>query len=386
MGLIILENSTTLTALEQPRDPKKRFDAVDIAKGILILAVVFSHAWFANTDILGSAFPYSMPAFFFLSGYTYKPGRGYGRNMGKRVLQLVVPYVLFSIVCNLLYPVYLSLSKTAMFADYPALWIATLKGDALNMLMGTPMWFLTALFTGSVIFFAVADITRNSLWKTIVASAVLVAITVVIEIFKKENFVWHIDYAPFGAAMMLIGTYCGSKKLFSKLTVKSIIIGIVCLAAAAVLNRFFPGSGKTSVVQYIEGDAWYGVITAFAIAVFGSLGILCFSAVVDLVPAVRKFFIWLGQNSLWILCIHYTAIMLIELQLFNMKILSNSIMQVVATALFGYGKVSDTPKDIIVKILVALVSVGISAIYAVIHKSVKQGIKSAKARKAASAE
>ena len=78
--------------------------------------------------------------------------------------------------------------------------------------------------------------------------------------------------------------------------------------------------------------------------------------------------------------------MLIELQLFNMKILSNSIMQVVATALFGYGKVSDTPKDIIVKILVALVSVGISAIYAVIHKSVKQGIKSAKARKAASAE
>ena len=75
--MIILENSTTLTALEQPRDPKKRFDAVDIAKGILILAVVFSHAWFANTDILGSAFPYSMPAFFFLSGYTYKPGRGY---------------------------------------------------------------------------------------------------------------------------------------------------------------------------------------------------------------------------------------------------------------------------------------------------------------------
>ena len=97
------------------------------------------------------------------------------------------------------------------------------------------------------------------------------------------------------------------------------------------------------------------------------------------IPVVRRIFIWLGQNSIWILCIHYCAIMLMELYLYNHKVLSNSIMDVVAVELFGFGKVTDKPKDVAVKVAVALVSIGLSAIYALIHKSVKKAIKSRKA-------
>lgn len=353
-----------------------RFTPVDIAKGILIIAVVFSHAWYANTDLLGDFFPYSMPAFFFLSGYTYKPGRDYWYNLRRRTLQLLLPYLFFGIAGNLLYPLYLSLSKTiAAPGATAALWLATLKSDALNMLMCTPMWFLTALFTGCIIFFAIADRTRDSLWKTAVAVAVLLAVTIGIELVKKESFVWHIDYAPFGAAMMLLGSYCGGKKLFSRFSVKAVLGGLACLVVCYVLNRFFPGSGKTSVVQYVEGGMWYGVLTAFVIALTGSLGILMLSKALDAIPGLRRLLIWCGQNSIWILCIHYVAIMLIELKLFNLKLLSNSIMQVVAVALFGFGKVVDTPRDIVIKSAVALVSIGISALYALLHKQVKNAVK-----------
>lgn len=392
LGMIILENTANLNTMTseelQDATPKARFGAVDIAKGILILAVVLSHAWFANADILGNFFPYAMPAFFFLSGYTYKPGRGYFRNIGKRAVHLLLPYLFFGIACYLLYPLQVTLTKvftlpSALEAAKKGIIIATLKADAINMMMGTPMWFLAALFTGSIIFFALADRTRDSLPKTIIASAVLLAAALVIELVKKENLVWFIDYAPFGAAMMLLGTYFGNKKLFSKLSIKAIIVGLVCIAAATVINRFFPGSGKTSIVQYVEGDHWYGVITAFAIAITGSIGILCVSRVVDLVPVLRGFFKWLGKNSLWILCIHYAVIMLAELQLFNMHVLSNSITQVVAAEIFGFGKVTDTGKDIVVKILVALFSIGVSAVYTVIHNAVRKLIKNNLKKKAA---
>ena len=76
-----MENTVNLNTAssEEIQSPKAvRFGAVDILRGILIFAVTLSHAWFVDSDILGNWFPYCLHAFFFLSGYTYKPGRGYG--------------------------------------------------------------------------------------------------------------------------------------------------------------------------------------------------------------------------------------------------------------------------------------------------------------------
>ena len=380
MNADISLNAVTASPEENRESP--RLIAVDIAKGILILAVVFSHAWFANADILGDVFPYAMSAFFFLSGYTYRPGRKYLRNIGKRAVHLLLPYIFFGVACNLLYPVYLCLSHTMPVAGTEtALWTASLKADALNMLMGTPMWFLAAMFTASILFFAVVDKTRESLPKTAAASALLIAVAIVIDIVKKENIPWYADYAPFAVAIMLIGAYCGGRKLFLKLNLKNIAVAVVCFAVCAVFNSFFPGSGKTSVVQYIEGGQWYGVLTAFVIAVTGSIGILYAAGIVGLIPGVRRVFVWLGKNSIWILCIHYVVIMLIELKLFNMKVLSNSIMQVVAVSIYGFGSVKDNLQDIIVKSVVAVLSIGVSGVYAVIHNLVKNNIKKLKSKR-----
>ena len=361
-----------------------RLDYVDVAKGMMILAVVLSHAWFANSDILGDFLPFSMPVFFFLSGYTYKPGRGFRRNLWKRVLGLLVPYALFCAVCNLFFPVYAGLVKQISMMSYTylpkqgALWLAVLKADALNMLMCTPMWFLVALFTASLIFFALVERTRKSLKKTVIASVLLVAATVVIELVKTGTLVWFVDLAPYAAALMLIGAYCGEKKLYLKPGAKWIVIGLVLLAAAEVLNIVFYGSARTSVVEYIENGAWYGVLTAFVIAVTGCIGSLCIARLVDLVPVINKVFRWLGRNSLWILCIHYCFIMLVELWLYTKGCLSNSILDVVSSQLFGYPVAPDTAKDIVIKIAVAVVSIGVSAVYVLAHNAIKKRIKDKK--------
>lgn len=361
--------------------PKLRLSYVDVAKGIMILAVVLSHAWFANSDILGDYLPFSMPVFFFLSGYTYKAGRSYGTNMGRRVVSLLFPYFIFCAICNLFFPVYAGLVKQISMMSYSflptkgALWLAVLRADALNMLMSTPMWFLVALFTASILFFALVDLTRERLWKTLVAVAALVAAAVGIDLVKKSTLPWFVDLAPYAAALMLIGAYCGEKKLYRKLNALWIVIGLVLLAAAELLNRVFPGSARTSIVQYIESGAWYGVLTAFVIAVAGCLGTLCIARLLDRIPGLNKVLRWLGRNSLWILCIHYCFIMLVELWLYTKGALSNSLLDVVSNQLYGVGVVSDKPKDIAIKIAVAAVSIFVSGLYAAVHNAVKRKAK-----------
>jgi len=363
----------------------KRLDAIDFCKGVLIFAVVLSHAWFAKADILGRFFPYSMPAFFFLSGYVYKPGRSYRQNIGRRVLQLVVPYFLFSVYCNLLYPIYLKLTYAPWDPNaFRGLWIAMLKGDAMNMLMSTPMWFLTGLFTASLVFFAIVEPLRKSAVKTAAAILLLIALTFGIEVIKKGAFVvWHIDYALFGCAMMLLGTLLGQRKLFAEFRWQTLVLGIVLIAAAMLLNRFFPGSGKTSIMQYIENGKNYGVFTAFAIAVFGSVGLLCVCTLPAKIPGLRHVFCWLGRNTIWILCIHYSAEMILELWLYNHHKLTNSLIQVITKELYGWGYVFDTRRDIVTKVAVAVVSILISAVYALIHTSVKKAIRKRRGEKAA---
>ena len=375
-----MTNNSAAETLEE----KTRLDFVDVAKGMMILAVVLSHAWFANSDILGDWLPFSMPVFFFLSGYTYRPGRSYGTSLGRRVVSLLFPYFIFCAVCNLFFPVYAGLVKRISMMSYSylpskgALWLAVLKADALNMLMSTPMWFLAALFTASILFFALVNRTRESLWKTLIAAAVLVAVAVGIDLVKKATLPWFIDLAPYAAALMLLGAYCGRKRLYVKLHVLWIIVGLVLLAAAEALNRVFPGSARTSIVQYIESGAWYGVLTAFVIAVTGCIGTLCVARLVDLIPGLNRVFRWLGRNSLWILCIHYCFIMLVELWLYTKGALSNSLLDVVSNQLYGFPVAPDQPKDIAIKLAVAAVSIGVSAVYVLAHNAVKRRAKEIK--------
>lgn len=371
---------TSLKMIELP-EGKTRLDYVDVARGIMILAVVLSHTWFANSDILGDFLPFSMPVFFFLSGFTYRPGRSYGTSMGRRVVSLLIPYFIFCTVCTLFFPVYAGLIKKISMMSYAylptkgALWLAILKADALNMLMCTPMWFLPALFTASILFFALVGQTRKSLRKTLIAAAVLIAAAIVIDLVKKDTLVWFVDLAPYAVALMLIGAYCGGNQLYGKLKPLWIAVGLLMLAAAEILNRVFPGSARTSVVQYIEGGAWYGVLTAFVIAVFGCIGTLLVARLIDLVPCLNRAFRWLGRNSLWILCIHYCFIMLVELWLYTKGCLSNSLLDVVSSQLYGMPVAPDTAKDIAVKIAVAAASIGVSALYTLAHGAVKQRIK-----------
>ena len=74
--------------------------------------------------------------------------------------------------------------------------------------------------------------------------------------------------------------------------------------------------------------------------------------------------------------------MLVELKLYNMGHLTTSIIDIITKEMFGYGFVIDKPKDVVIKVCVAVFSILVSGIYIVIHNFVKKKIKAAIAKKA----
>ena len=83
---------------------------------------------------------------------------------------------------------------------------------------------------------------------------------------------------------------------------------------------------------------------------------------------------------------HYCFIMLVELWLYTKGQLSNSLLDVVSSQLYGYPVTPDKPKDIVIKIAVALVSIGVSAVYALAHNAVKRRAKALPPRELRSPE
>ena len=76
---------------------------IDIARGILIILVVFGHSAFIQyySNWHSIIYWFHMPSFFFLSGYVFKPKENYGQQAKRITMRLLLPYaiILIAITC-----------------------------------------------------------------------------------------------------------------------------------------------------------------------------------------------------------------------------------------------------------------------------------------------
>ena len=118
----------------------KRLNYIDVAKGILILTVIISHA---PTELAQYMYWFHMPAFFFISGLLYKNNFDFKTQFTKFFL----PYMAFSFVdillCFLTSPETLSISN---FISYFSKHLYSGKAT------GGVFWFIPVLFFTKLIF------------------------------------------------------------------------------------------------------------------------------------------------------------------------------------------------------------------------------------------
>lgn len=144
----------------------QRIDWIDMAKGITMLLVLFGHLpgsgnnpWFP--DIVGGIaiiYYFHMPAFFFLSGLTFKANDSFPAFLFKRVRRLLVPYFFFSLYA--IGKILISWSAPAMFEGFHAASMGSPAHELLIVATGQAegLWFFWALFWGDIVLWLVARI------------------------------------------------------------------------------------------------------------------------------------------------------------------------------------------------------------------------------------
>ena len=76
-----------------------RVEFIDLAKGICILLVVFSHSAFDYGNRFDTAMTsFRMPLYFVLSGLFFKEYHGFGEFFVKKVNKLFIPFAFFYVL------------------------------------------------------------------------------------------------------------------------------------------------------------------------------------------------------------------------------------------------------------------------------------------------
>lgn len=249
---------------------KNRLEWVDVAKGLLIILVVFGHSptppSYINMSII---YWFHMPAFFILSGFLFKPiynWKNFIRTTKQRVIILFVPYFTFLIFDTYYHKIN---NKAFAFLQDPneLLWI--LFGG--RFLTGV-YWFITCLFVAQLLFQLLFLLFKSNKTRIIlIFSAYILAHIESIYLIKsnaRDFFVpWNIDVSLIALSYLAFGYY-GKKLIISdKIAFGSFLASILLLIAFKFRVFEFTLNLKSVYYQDLFLDLMIPIV--FSLAIFG---------------------------------------------------------------------------------------------------------------------
>lgn len=299
----------------------KRLDFLDIAKGIGIIFVLYSHS--CGFPVFGNAVTaFYMPLFFFISGYVYKTGRSAGENIKRKLKQLLIPYVGFTLLLyaehiflaiikheltreNIIMPLLGAIySRGALYAEFS-------RNDTFFFLISNnPMWFITAMAVSCVIFYLLVENFLANKKKRIIITVLLTGITIGFS-YCPYLLPWSIDTAFAGALFMLLGAFLGqmsyysdeNKSRFSPVFV--ILAGLVyCVLTeiAKPINMSIRDYGYSGIV----GAMWF-----LMAALTGTIIFLWLCRYIEKFKFTRVFSM-VGKHTYTIMALHFIFIKYLE--------------------------------------------------------------------------
>ena len=306
-------------------DGNKRLQYVDAVKGIAILWIVLYHliAPCMFKEIINHFSELFLTAFFFYSGFFYKPGkRSIIENLLNRAKSLMIPFFRFSLCFWAAGSVYLVTTNKETLKEAVLCLRNFYAGSIWNRVMQNwfgweyyslgkryfflaDFWFLVAMLFASIIFFLIADRALKSVSGMALSVLSLFAVTGLCLRFDI-SLPYNIQTAPYWAAFMLLGAFAGSKKLTelpslpdgAKWTIAvllTVIGSVIALLKEPSLNQFRGSFGGN------ELPSMFLCIAAAVLFVWG-IGILFY--LIESKGLGMDKFAWLGSHSLIIYLFH----------------------------------------------------------------------------------
>ena len=270
-----------------------RIEWLDVAKGIGIILVVFSHLS-ANEDpnewLFKLIFSFHMPLFFFISGMLFSCNYNFIEFVKRKFRTIFVPYLLFLFIC--LIQEIVGQYPNIILKDFIITYGAKLFGYGIGMYYyyNGPIWFLGALFFSEIIFYFATK--PNKTW--IIIATILGGIAGVI--FIKTELPFGIRYY-FEISIFLGTGYLLKKPLLDivkKLKKKHLVI--IFHVSAIVLLLF--SNMNTKVIM--RANSLGNLFVFFLCAILGVISVISLSVLLKS-DKVLQFY---GANSIIVLCLH----------------------------------------------------------------------------------
>ncbi len=306
---------------------KVRIKSLDMYKGIAILGIIAVHVFIFPTMQQGETEGSSLPlvvqglylgllGFFAISGYFYRPNRGFGDNVKKRLAILGLGYI----SCALILPLILCLEmaitgpNTPSISDYghalqwvycsPTLWqVYDAQNYYAQCSVAIGYYYIQVMLVSFLVFYLIADRVLKDWRRLLAVCIVLIAAQTLLVQFFPYNLPFHAHEVPIAVAFMLLGAYAGQNKLveraeFGGMRNKYILLGIlVCVAVTAVLTFLSPPGTGFNDASFGSNGGWS--VPPFAVNAAAMIMVEVFICILlSKIPLISTFIMYLGRHTL----------------------------------------------------------------------------------------
>lgn len=293
-------------------DTKINYKYVDVARGLALLLVMVSHAHGLNRFLIY----YYIQVFFILSGYTYRTGRvSYGNAIKKKAKRLLLPYFGYSTLLWCFYALIRrdgAAMKQSLFGVlYSRFCFYKTQTHEDNWYLldiaNGAMWYLTAFFVTSLIFYLIADKCLSD-WK--VCTIAVIVLLVVTAVLNQLPILlpWSVDTAAIAAILMLVGAFLRKWEFFErKPSIPAVVVTLIIYMAMVEFN----GRLNMSIRQYGKFDG-YSIPFFLVVSVSGSILCIWFSKWIQNTLAGNALS-YLGTHTIELMCLHMAGLEIFEI-------------------------------------------------------------------------
>ena len=272
---------------------ENRLEYVDIAKGVGIMLVVWSHS--DALDLMWLMMGMFVPIFYFCSGYTFSMKGTLVECMRKRFRKLFIPYLFFNLLMFCAFMHFSLREIVGFFYSRYSFYPLDVNPNIKFLTSGNyPMWFLTSMIVSYLFFYLLVYFNR---FKYLLFSIYLI-LTIVLDRIPIL-LPWSLDTAFLTALFMYAGMVVRNKDYIS---VNWWQVGIVLSLYISI--HLVGGDNNLSVRMY--GTS---VFICFVLGCLGCFVVLWGARFLE-GTIVGRIFLLLGQHSLTIFCIEIAFIVL----------------------------------------------------------------------------
>ena len=304
-----------------------RLKSLDVFKGLGIFFIVILHlaivarSGMSELSPLLQALYLGLVGYFVMSGYFYRPGKGFRYNMGRRVKYLFIGLVIAAVCLPIVSFIWCSIwGQPTGFDDLVDCWIRTFGLEHSFIpydervpwaICGFSMgyYYLWCMLGAFIIFYAVADRIRDDPKLGLLTILVLVSVTALYRELFDFALPFYLNLVPIAAAFMICGMYMAKIDFASK--VESGNFGdirwwapfIICTLALLILVFIFPPSITFDLMNFGK----YGGYSAFVYIIEGMLAFVMItyaSFFISKIPLLSVVFERLGEHTMGILLLH----------------------------------------------------------------------------------